>query len=190
RPRASLRQPTSAEAVERASDCARLARALGVYLHRLRDGLSVTHMTRHPLATALSALLLSSCGGSPSQPAPRAVALRIYPVVGVFNIGEPFLFSAVRGTGDSADLGTASNVYGRRRTRPWPSSDRMAASVRAVSASRRLPQTWLRIRECWQGGERFSLPLARSPVRYSASRRRRLTGTEADPIAQSTIARL
>src|SRR4029079_4307671 len=144
----------------------------------------------HPLATALSALLLSSCGGSPSQPAPRAVALRIYPVGGVFNIGEPFFFRRSASPATVRNLVPQATSYGRRRTRRWPSSDRMAASVRAVSASRRLPQTWLRIRECWQGGERFSLPLARRPWRYSASRRRRLTGTEADPIAQSTIARL
>lgn len=86
-------------------------------------------MNHRIFITALGALLLSSCGESPSQPVARAVALRIYPTGGVFNIGESFLFSAVRVRGDSAELGAASTVT-------WTSSDTMVAVIRSDGSFR------------------------------------------------------
>ena len=82
-------------------------------------------LPRRILCTAVGLLLIASCHrDSTSAPARRAVALRVYPTGGAFNIGEPFLFSAARLASDSSELGTATGVT-------WTSSDTIIAVIRS-----------------------------------------------------------
>ena len=82
-------------------------------------------MTRRILCSAAGLLLSAGCHrDSTSAPARRAVALRVYPTGGAFNVGEPFLFSAARLASDSSELGTATSVT-------WTSSDTTIAVIRS-----------------------------------------------------------